>query len=232
MSVSKFFPRRLSFSKICDILVAYLNAGAEREYVGLSDVVSKSSVALHNISRNNNFLKSWRFIGESENEPGKYRLTQEAAEFASAYRIDPNGDQTRQMLRDLLSKDEVITKFGQRLRRERLDRNAILVELPRIIGDVRADKVGLNAFLDMLAYAFQIEELWSPVKPLQLPERPRASKYVRRAPKKTLEASLPILTPHANLSITLSISPDISPEKLKEYIKAVLRAYDEYKAEL
>jgi len=230
LSVSKFFPRRLSFSKICDIVIAYLNAGAEKDYVGLNDVVSKSTVALHNISRNNNFLKSWGFVEESEKEPGKYRLTREAAEFASAYRIDPDGDRTRQILKELLSKDDVIIKFVERIKRENLDRNVILVDLPIIVGDLRADKVGINSFLDMLAYAFQIGELYSAVKPLKVFER-KAAKHVQVAPRKTFEASLPILMPHANLSITLSISPEISPERLKEYIKAVLKAYDEYKEE-
>jgi len=231
LSASKFFPRRLSFTKICDILVAYLNAGAEKEYIGLSDVVGKSNVALHNISRNNNFLKSWGFIEESEKEPGKYKLTREAAEFASAYRIDPNGDHTRQILRDLLSKYELITKFVDRVKRENLERNVILVDLPRIVGDLRADKVGLNTFLDMLTYGFQIEELPSPAKTLKLPERPRAAKYLRRATRRTFEVSAPIPTPQANLSITLSIGPEISPDKLKEYIKAILEAYEEHEKE-
>jgi len=58
MGGNKYFPRRLSFPKICDILVAYLNAGADKGYVGVSDVVERSNVSLHNISRNNNFFKS------------------------------------------------------------------------------------------------------------------------------------------------------------------------------
>ena len=56
MGNAKFFPRRLSFSKLCDILVAYLNAGADKDFFGVSDVVAKSNVTLHNISRNNGFL--------------------------------------------------------------------------------------------------------------------------------------------------------------------------------
>jgi len=231
LSGSKFFPRRLSFSKICDILVAYLNAGAEKDYVGLSDVVSKSNVALHNISRNNSFLKSWGFVEESEKDPGKYVLTRGAAEFASAYRIDPNGNHTRRILKDLLSKDELVAKFVDRVRRENLDRNAIMVDLPRIVGDLRADRVGLNTFLDMLAYAFQTEELVGPTKISRSREKTRAASYVRRVPSRALDLSVPILTPHANLSITLSIGPEISPAKLKEYIKAVLDAYEEHEKE-
>ncbi|MEM2167903.1 MAG: hypothetical protein QXR74_06020, partial [Candidatus Bathyarchaeia archaeon] len=102
--MSKILPRRLSFSKICDILVAYLNAGADKEYVGVSEVAEKSTVTLHNISRNNGFLKSWGFIEESGKEQGKYKLTREAAEFAYAYKIDPEGDTTRRLLRNILSK--------------------------------------------------------------------------------------------------------------------------------
>jgi len=229
VSGSKYFPRRLSFSKICDVLVAYLNAGAEKEYVGVSEVVNKSNVALHNISRNNNFFKSWGFIRESDKEPGKYMLTQEAAEFASAYRIDPNGEHTKEMLRKILSKDEVIAKFVERIKNEGLDRNTILVDLPRIIGDLRADKVGLNAFLDMLAYAFQITELCTPAKTTRQPEKARAKTTRRTAPTRILEATIPTITPRANISISLTISPEIPPEKLKEYIKAVLEAYEEYR---
>ncbi|HIE14998.1 TPA: hypothetical protein EYP70_06970, partial [Candidatus Bathyarchaeota archaeon] len=68
MSDTKLLPRRLSFSKICSILVGYLNAGAERDYVGVSEVANKTDVTLHNISRNNNFFKSWGFIEEHEKE--------------------------------------------------------------------------------------------------------------------------------------------------------------------
>lgn len=228
MSRARYFPRRLSFSKICDILVAYLNTGAETEYVGVSEVVKKSNVALHNISRNNNFLKSWGFVVESDKEPGKYKMTRDAAEFASAYRIDPDGDQTKQMLRNILSKDEATMKFVERIEREGLDRNTILVDLPRVVGDLRADKVGMNAFLDMLAYAFQFEELYSQTKILRQPRRIRIPKSIRKAPEQILEPTISTITPQSSLSITLSISPEVSPKKLKEYIKAVLEAYEEH----
>lgn len=231
MSMPRFLPRRLSFLKICDILVAYLNAGAEKDYIGIGDVVSKSTVELHNISRNNNFLKSWGFIEESEKEAGKYRLTKEAAEFAFAYRIDSGGNHTREILRDLLSKDEMITKYVERAKKEKLDMNTMLVDLSRIVGDLRADKVGLNAFLNMLTFAFQIEGLYGAVKPSEPPKRPRLFKQVRGVPRRTFDTSLPMPMFHANLSITLSVSPEISPEKLKEYVKAILEAYDEYKKE-
>ncbi|RLI11455.1 hypothetical protein DRO35_05015, partial [Candidatus Bathyarchaeota archaeon] len=162
MDGSKFFPRRLSFPKICEILVAYLNAGADKEYVGINDVAKKSSVSLHNISRNNNFFKSWGFLEESEKEQGKYILNREAAEFAYAYRIDPKGEKTREILRRFLSKDEVLVKFVERIGREGLNRDSAILELPRIYGDLRADKVGLNAFLDMLVYAFGLEKISAP----------------------------------------------------------------------
>ncbi len=228
MSKSKYFPRRLSFSKICDILVAYLNAGAEREYVGVSDVVNKSNVALHNISRNNNFLKSWGFIEESEKEQGKYKLTREAAEFASAYRINPNDEYTKRTLKSIFSKDEALTKFVERIRHEDLDRNTVLINLQRIVGDLKADKVGLNAFLDMLAYAFQLEKLYSPTKPAKKPERTKAAKLLKRTPRPIFKPTTPVTALGASLSITLSISPEVSPEKLKEYVKAILEAYEEH----
>jgi len=231
LSLPKFLPKRLSFPRICDILVAYLNAGADKDYTRISDVANKSSVALHNLSRNNNFLKSWGFIEESEKETGKYRLTREAAEFAFAYRIDPDGDHTKEMLKDLLSKDESITRYVERAKRENLDMNMMLVDLPRIAGDLRADKVGINAFLNMLAFAFQIESVAGRVKPLKTPERPKMSRQVRALPRRNFETSIPIAVPQTGLSITLSIGPEISPEKLKEYVKAVLDAYEEYRKE-
>ena len=223
MNGAKFFPRRLSFPKLCDILVAYLNAGGDKEHVGVSEVVEKSSVTLHNISRNNNFLRSWSFIEESEKEPGRYKMSREAAEFAYAYRIDPSGERTRGMLKKILSNDAVLGNFVDRVRRESLDRDAILVELPRVIGDLRADKVGLNAFLDMIAYAFGMEEMSTPVKTV----RPsRGGRKTSRAARRPVEVvpRLDIPSPRANISINLTISPEISPERLKEYIKAMMEA--------
>lgn len=227
MSEAKVFPRRLSFPKLCDILVGYLNAGADSQFVGVSKVVEKSNVTLHNISRNNNFLKSWNFVKENEQEPGKYKLNREAAEFAYAFRIDPNGEQTRQMLNKFLSKDPVLTAFVERVQRENLSRDTVLIELPRVVGDLRADKVGLTAFLDMIAYAFQLGELSAPVKALRQPRE------IRRITKPATKAE--VVTPNivarpptANISINLTVSSEITPEKLKAYIKAMLEAYDEH----
>ncbi|MEM1582216.1 MAG: hypothetical protein QXK89_06880 [Candidatus Bathyarchaeia archaeon] len=238
MSGTKILPRRLSFSKICDILVAYLNAGADKNFVSVSDVTEKSTVTLHNISRNNGFLKSWGFIEESEKEQGKYKLTREAAEFAYAYRIDPDGSLTRQLLRNILSKDEVLAKFVERVRNEILDRDSILVELPRVIGDLRADKVGLNAFLDLVAYAFQVDWLYTPIKPAKPSKRtvsPKEVKTTKSITGKIMEKPLipfgAITEPKPSISINLTISPEITPNMLKEYIKAMLKAYDEYAQE-
>ncbi|MBS7606631.1 hypothetical protein KEJ14_02165 [Candidatus Bathyarchaeota archaeon] len=232
--MSKILPRRLSFSKICDILVAYLNAGADKEYVGVSEVAEKSTVTLHNISRNNGFLKSWGFIEESGKEQGKYKLTREAAEFAYAYKIDPEGDTTRRLLRNILCKEEALLRFVERMEKESMDRDSALVELPRVIGDLRADKVGLNAFLDLIAYAFQLDWLYastkpSPPKKITMPGEGRvARKTVRRAESKSLMPPRAIVEPRATISINLAISPEVTPNMLKEYIKAMLKAYDEY----
>jgi hypothetical protein len=224
LSEAKYFPRRLSFPKLCNILVGYLNAGGDNAFVGVSDVVEKSNVTLHNISRNNNFLKSWNFVEENEQEQGKYRLTREAAEFAYAYRIDPNGERTRQMLHKFLSKDEVLTQFVERVRRESLSRDAVMVELPRVVGDLRADKVGLNAFVDMIAYAFQLEETSVPARAARQPRR--TAKPAKQPELAVTGAAVPSFGP--NISINLTISPEVPPEKLKAYIKAVLEAYEEH----
>jgi hypothetical protein len=233
LSSSKILPRRLSLPKIFDVLVGYLNVGADKEYVGVSEVAGRSRVTLHNISRNNGFLKSWGFIEESEKEPGKYRLTKEAAEFAYAYRIDPEGNLTRQLLRNILSKDEAITRFIERVNREGMDKDSAILEVPRVVGDLRADKVGLNAFLDLIAYAFQINWPSAALKPEKKIAAPREAKAVK--PKSIIKGagrrtSARIEKPAfgANIALNLTISPEITPEKLKEYIKAILRAYDEY----
>jgi len=219
MDGSKFFPRRLSFPKICEILVAYLNAGADKEYVGINDVAKKSSVSLHNISRNNNFFKSWGFLEESGKEQGKYILNREAAEFAYAYRIDPKGEKTREILRRFLSKDEILVKFIERIRREGLNRDSAILELPRIYGDLRADKVGLNAFLDMLVYAFGLEEM-SVSK-----EMPReAGRSVRVVKPTTRISEMRVIPPEARLTININVTPEVSPHQLKEYVKAILEA--------
>jgi len=212
----KYFPRRLSFPKICDVLIAYLNAGADKGYVGVKDVVERTDVSLHNISRNNNFFRSWGFLEESEEEPGKYTLSREAAEFAYAYRIDPKGEKTRELLRAILSKDEVLVKFIERVRREGLGRDDILIELPRIYGDLRADKVGLNAFLDMIMYAFGLEG--------ETAEKP-IREVRRQSAKATIKPSeIRVELPSANFTININVSSDVSPERLKEYVKAILEA--------
>jgi len=239
LSVSRLLPRRLSFSKICDILVAYLNAGADKKHVSVSDVASKSAVTLHNISRNNGFLKSWGFIEESEKEQGKYKLTREAAEFAYAYRIDPNGNLTKELLRKILSRDEVLVKFVERIKNENLNRDSVLIELPRVTGDLRADKVGLNAFLDLIAYAFQIDWLYTPTKPSKPARRAAVSLEIKRAkkvarkPEKRASLSVGAIGPQASISINLNltVSPEVSPALLKKYVKAMLEAYDEYAQE-
>jgi len=216
MGGGKYFPRRLSFPKICDILVAYLNAGADKEYVGVSEVVERSNVSLHNISRNNNFLKSWGFIEESGEEPGKYILNREAAEFAYAYRIDPKGERTREILRRLLSRDEVLVKFIDRIEREGLSRDSVLIELPRVYGDLRADKVGLNAFLDMLIYAFELSSIQPPAE--RKPRAGRAAGMPIRLPE------VKFGPPAASFTININVTPDMPPQRLKEYIKAIIEA--------
>ncbi|MEM1586193.1 MAG: hypothetical protein QXX99_03055 [Candidatus Bathyarchaeia archaeon] len=234
MSTLKVLPRRLSFPKICEVLVAYLNAGADKEYVSVSDVAEKSTVTLYNISRNNIFLKSWGFIEESEEEQGKYRLTKEAAEFAHAYRIDPDGSLTKLLLRNILSKDETLVKFVERIKNEGIDRETALIDLPRIIGDLRADKVGLNAFLDLIAYAFQIGWISTVKKPIKPPKKPSPAEVrlmkppAKKAEEKVLPAFGISMEPRANITINLTITPEITPAMLKEYIKAMLEAYYEH----
>lgn len=235
MSPSKFLPRRLSFPKICEVLVGYLNAGADKEYVSVSDVTNKTTVTLHNISRNSNFFKSWGFIEESEKEQGKYRLTKEAAEFAYAYRIDPEGGKTRLLLRNILSKDNVLVEFVERVKREGMDRETALIDLPRIVGDLRADKVGLNAFLDLIAYAFEIDWLTTPVKKVAKSVRRTATleakavkPHIKRAEVRAPPIFQALPEPRTNITINLTIAPETTPSMLKEYIKAMLEAYEEY----
>ncbi|MEM3693532.1 MAG: hypothetical protein QXI39_05885 [Candidatus Bathyarchaeia archaeon] len=224
MSETKYLPRRLSFDKLCGILVAYLNAGADREYVSVKEASSKVDIEPKSLSRNNGFLKSWGFLEESQEALGRYKLSPDAAEFASAYRIDPKSEVTRRCLERLLSKEAIINGLVERIKREAPDRSAILVELPRITGDLKADKVGLNAFLDMLIYAFRLEDIIktpAEKKPPTVPKL-RATKPLRVKFSKELGAL------RIPFTINISISPETSVEKLKESIKAILEAYDEY----
>ena len=145
-------------------------------------------------------------------------------------RIDPNGERTKEMLKDILSKDKVLSEFVERIGRENLNRDAVMVELARVIGDLRADKVGLNAFLDMVAYAFQVGEVSAPTKRVESPRQPRKT-IMRPRRAQTASARIETRSPRASISINLTISPDIPPERLKEYIKAMLEAYDEHNRE-
>ncbi|MBS7627570.1 hypothetical protein KEJ36_01935, partial [Candidatus Bathyarchaeota archaeon] len=123
MSEMKYLPKRLSFDKLCGILVAYLNAGADKEYVGVKEASSKVDIEPKSLSRNNGFLKSWGFLEESREAPGRYKLSPDAAEFASAYRIDPKSEVTKRSLERLLSKEEIIKGLVERIRREAPDRS-------------------------------------------------------------------------------------------------------------
>jgi hypothetical protein len=221
---AKYLPRRLSFDKLCGILVAYLNAGADKDYVGVKEASAKVDIEPKSLSRNNGFLKSWGFLEESQETPGRYKLSLDAAEFASAYRIDPNSEVTRQSLERLLSKEEIVRGLVERIRRDAPDRSSILVELPRITGDFKADKVGLNAFLDMLIYAFRLENILQATaakKPTPMPKvrgiKPSRGKGFKEIP----ETRIPF-------TININLSPETSVEKLKESVKAILKAYEEY----
>ena len=207
LSLNKSLPRRVSFETLCEILVGYLNAGA----------ADKCRVSMTEVSRNNRFFKSWGFIEESP-EKRKYKLVPEIAQFASAYRIDPEGDQTRQTLKDFLTKNEIINKFIERIKKESLDRNTVLASLPRLTGDLRADEIGLSTFMDMLTYAFNLEEMEVPIK------RPIAPTERIKRKRERVSRGLPMFYP----PVILSIPPDISLEKFKRFIQAFYEAYDEY----
>lgn len=225
MSEARYLPRRLGFDKLCDILVAYLNAGADREHVSVSEAAKRADMDAKNLSRNNLFLRSWGFLEESVEAPGRYKLSADAAGFASAYRIDRSSSSTKVLLRTLLSNNAIVTGLVQRLSSETASRGALLVELPRAVGDLKADRVGVNAFLDMLAYAFELGgAATGPQRAPMVVAKPRA-KAVRPVASKRPRAEM------APISITLAISADMPAEKLRESIKAVLQAYDEHRAE-
>ncbi len=224
MSEARYLPRRLGFDKLCDILVAYLNAGAEKEHVGVLEAAKRVDMDPKNLSRNNIFLKSWGFLEESAEAPGRYRLSSEAAAFASAYRIDRQSSSTKGLLKTLLSRHEIVTGLVERIRREGGNRADLLVDLPRAVGDLKADKVGVNAFLDMLTYAFDLAE--SPTVPqraIQARARPKIRAARTPVPRRQQAEIVPV-------TITLAISPDTPIEKLRESVKAVLQAYDEYQS--
>lgn len=213
-------PRRISFERLCEILVGYLNAGAADRYAGASEVAEKCPVLLEDISRNNKFFKGWSFIEESpeKTEKGKYKLVPEIAQFASAYRLDPDSEQARQILEAFLSKNEIIATFVERIKSESLDRGTVVASLPRLTGDLTADKAGLNSFTDMLIYAFKLEGLEAPMRPPVPPVR-----RVKRRRERAIRAP-----PTSYPPVILSISPDIPLEKFKALIRAFYEAYDDH----
>ncbi len=227
MDEAKYFPRKQGFDRLCNILVAYLNAGADRDYVSVGEASKRVNMNPTDLSRNNLFLKSWGFLEEGGEAPGRYRLSPEAAGFASAYRIDPKAEATRQSLKAFLSKHVIVTGLIQRIQRDKPDKASILVDLPRLIGDLKADRVGLNAFLDMLVYAFNLETLLpAPVeRPVISAVRVRVKPVKKPMSIKGFEAQV------APFTIMLTVNPETSAEKLKESVKAVLKAYEEYMQE-
>ncbi|MEM2906320.1 MAG: hypothetical protein QW057_01795 [Candidatus Bathyarchaeia archaeon] len=225
MSEARYLPRRLGFDKLCDILVAYLNVGAEKEYVSVSEAAKRVDVDPKNLSRNNLFLKSWGFLEENPEAPGRYKLSGDAAAFTSAYRIDRQSPATKSLLQTFLARHEIVTGLVERIRRQGTGRGDLLVELPRAVGDLKADKVGVNAFLDMLSYAFELPEGPSPGPRAHPPATRLKVKAARPAPPKRSPVTV------VPVAINLTVSPDTSVEKLRESVKAVLQAYDEYQAE-
>ncbi len=152
----RFFPREISFERLCDILVGFLNIGADKSSMPANLLPSKVPLSKDKISKNLKFFRSWGLIIEDEKTHGSYRLSKEAADFASAYRVNPNSERTKVILRNFLSKQEIISQFAERLKQDASQRDDIIVELPKLIGDLTADRVGLNAFLDMVEYAYGI----------------------------------------------------------------------------
>ncbi len=204
-------PRRLSWEKLCQILVSYLNAGADREYISVKDVAEKAGVDEKNISRNNAFFKSWGFLEESKDTPKKYKLAEDAIRFVAAYRIDPNSDAARRTLQNLLMKNEVVKTIVEKIDAEGFDRRRLMAEIPLIVGDAKVDLVGIQSFLDMLSYAFEWEVVEA--KKQKPVEQIREAKKTR---KEATEKVLPAAKTGVNLQLQLvfTINHDTDVEKL------------------
>ncbi|MEM2739663.1 MAG: hypothetical protein QXQ29_02550 [Candidatus Bathyarchaeia archaeon] len=204
-------PRRLSWEKLCQILVSYLNAGADREYISVKDVAERASVDEKNISRNNAFFKSWGFIEESKDTPKKYKLAEDAIKFVAAYRIDPNSDVAKRALQSLLMRNEVVKSIIEKIDAEGFDRRRLMAEIPLIVGDAKVDLVGIQSFLDMLSYAFE----WGGVETRKL----KSIEQVREAKKPRREAirrELPAARAGVNLQLqfVFMIDQNTDVEKL------------------
>ncbi|MCS7112691.1 MAG: hypothetical protein NZ955_01855 [Candidatus Bathyarchaeota archaeon] len=191
-------PRRLSWERLCQVLVSYLNAGADREYISVKDVAERAGVDEKNVSRNNAFFKSWGFIEESKDTPKKYKLAEDAIKFVAAYRIDPDSDVAKRALQNLLMKNEVVMSIVERIEAEGFDRRRLMAEIPSIVGDAKVDLVGIQSFLDMLNYAFEWEGVET--KKLKPVEQVREKKKPRR---EAIRRELPVTKAGVNLQLQL-----------------------------
>lgn len=202
-------PRRLSWEKLCQILVSYLNAGADKDYISVKDVAEKADVDEKNISRNNAFFKSWGFLEESKDAPKKYKLAEDAIKFVAAYRIDPNSEVARKALQDLLIKNEIIKDLAMKVETEGFDRRKLMTEIPLMVGDAKVDLVGVQSFLDMLSYAFEWE------KTEEKPRSVEQVKEVRRSKKEyTMKEPPTRIGINLQLQLVFTIDENTDVEKL------------------
>lgn len=202
-------PRRLSWEKLCQILVSYLNAGADKDYISVKDVAEKANVDEKNISRNNAFFKSWGFLEESKDVPKKYKLAEDAIKFVAAYRIDPNSEVARKALQDLLIKNEIIKDIAMKVEAEGFDRRKLMTEIPLMVGDAKVDLVGVQSFLDMLSYAFEWE------KTEEKPRSVEQVKEVRRTRKEyTVKEPSTRIGINLQLQLVFTIDENTDVEKL------------------
>lgn len=196
-------PRRLSWEKLCQILVSYLNAGADRDYISVKDVAEKAGVDEKNISRNNAFFKSWGFLEESKDAPRRYKLAEDAIKFVAAYRIDPNSDVAKRALQALLMKNEAVRSIIEKIEAGGFDRRRLMAEIPLIVGDAKVDLVGIQSFLDMLSYAFELEGVEArKLKPTE------QIKEARKPRREVIRRELPMARAGVNLQLQLVFTVD------------------------
>lgn len=213
-------PRRLSWDKLCQILVGYLNAGANEKYVSVKDVAEKAGVDVKNVSRNNRFFISWGFLEGSEEKPRKYRLTEKALKFAAAYRIDSKSETARRILRDLLSENELVQGLARRIDREGFNRQKLLSEIPIMVGDARVDTIGVQSFLDMLAYAFGWEETGVEARIEEVKPALEARRAERRISRKTVAEAGSKLNLQIQLVFNVDSNTDV--EKLSKILEKLV----------
>lgn len=225
-------PESLSFDKLNLVLIAYLKAGADRKAVSYRDASIRSGVTHTRVSANNKFFAYAGFLGEEGK--GRFRLTEDGAKYAQLLdwgRLEEAKTQLRKILKDCSLINIVLDYVA-------INNEVTRDDLRRKIGSVaevsraRRFTVGINAFIDMLAFSellHEENEMFRRGKEITEGEIP-SKISVTEEPEKTIAKTTPsfrryvVTTPKAvsvPISLTVNITDDTDIQKLREILRAI-----------